>query len=895
MLRRLPSRLLPQVLFLLCTASGLLLAPAPPAAALDLRDYLPAGTTYDDAMPTPKSVLGYEVGEWHVRPEQIQRYAETVAAASDRVTLEVTGATHEQRPVMLLTITHPDNHARLEDIRKAHLAIGDPSMPMPSGEDLDALPAVAWLVYSVHGDEASGANAGLPVLYYLAAAQGEEIEALLRETVILIDPQVNPDGGARFATWANMHKGSVLVGDPNHREHVQGWPSGRTNHYWYDLNRDWLLLQHPESRARIATFQRWRPHVLGDYHEMGRASTYFFQPGVAERINPRIPARNQQITHALANFHAAALDAQRRLYYTGETFDDFYPGKGSTYPDLNGAVGVLFEQASARGHLHETPNGPLAFPTAIHNQVLTSLSLLEGVHDQRRELVDYRRWFVSSGLDAARQDGTAAYVFAEPNDPVRVYHLLDLLRRHGLEVHRLQRAVTLGDGRHFEPGEAFIVPVEQVGYRLVKSLFEVQTTFEDDVFYDISTWTLPLAFGVDFGAVPRPAFAAGLLGAAVGAPRFPEPPPVSAAPAVAYAFDWHGYYAPRALHTLLQAGYRARVTTRSFTAATQNGSQRFDFGAIVLPVGLQNGRADALEQLLGELASRDGIEVHALTSGLTPEGVDLGSPSLRPLQLPRVLLVVGPGVSQYAAGELWHLLDHRFSIPVSLVERDRMSGIDLDSYTHILMVDGRYATVSRPIREALKRWLRGGGTLVAMQDAARWVDAVLLNPDPPEPAPFTVPRERMEGEEPKDRAVPNGNLRPRYVDYERDRAAQLISGTILEAHLDLTHPLAFGFSREKLPVFRTDAELLPPSENPYENVGIYAATPRLSGYISAENLERLSGQTAIRARREGRGTVIQLADNPSFRGFWYGTQKLVLNSLFFGPTLKLTSAPETWD
>lgn len=357
------------------------------AAATTLDDYLPKDVTYNPDISTPKEVLGYEVGEWHVRPEQLVRYMEVLSEESDRFSFEITGYTHERRPLVLVTVTTPENHQNIDELRDAHIALSDPNRK----GDPDNAPLVLYMGYSIHGDEPSGSNSALLYAYYLAAAQGDKIEQVLQDTIILLDPSYNPDGLARFAQWANQHKSQNLVSDTQHREHVQPMPRGRVNHYWFDLNRDWLLLQHPESRARIANFQKWKPNVLTDFHEMGTDSTFFFQPGIPSRKNPNTPDENVKLTQTLAEGHAAALDEQGRLYFTEEAFDDFYVGKGSTYPDVQGAIGILFEQASSRGHAQDSINGVLEFPFTIQNQFTTSLTSMYGAHANKRWFNDYQQ------------------------------------------------------------------------------------------------------------------------------------------------------------------------------------------------------------------------------------------------------------------------------------------------------------------------------------------------------------------------------------------------------------------------------------------------------------------------------------------------------------------------
>jgi hypothetical protein len=860
-------------------ALTLCLLPLVAAAGEGDPGILPEGAVYDSTVPTPAQVLGQEIGRWHLRHDQLIDYFAALADASDRVTLEVQGLTHENRQLLVATVTSPDNHARLEQIRQRHLELSDPQAPTPTDEELADLPIVVYLGYSIHGNEASGSNAAPLVAYHLAASQDPEIQALLEESVILIDPSLNPDGMGRFASWANMHRGVHAVADADHREHQEGWPSGRTNHYWFDLNRDWLLLQHPESRARVKTFHRWKPNLLGDYHEMGSNSTYFFQPGVVTREHPLKPERNLELTRAIAEFHARNLESDGQLFYSGESFDDFYPGKGSTYPDLNGSVGVLFEQASARGHVQETVNGDLEFARAIKNHFLTSLSMVEGARHHRLDLLRYQVDFPRRGLTEARRDPVGAYVFSCPRDLARCAQMIDVLLAHEIEVHRLGTGFER-DGRAFDPAWSWVVPMEQPQYRLAKALFERRTEFEDSIFYDISTWTLPLAFGAFSAEIDRRSTGAGLLGERLAASvdfgeRFE-----AIADSYAYVFDWDSYFAPRALNRLLQEEHRVRVATRRFQATTPSGVRDFDFGAIVVPVGVQDDR-QGLEDLLSTIAREDGVEIWPVLSGLTPEGVDLGSPNVYALEPVRPLLVVGGTASSYEAGEAWHLLDHRFGITTSLVEGDQLGRIDLGDYTHVLMVNGRYSELGESETEALKEWIEGGGVLVATKGGAVWTETAILGIE-----------EKDEAEEPE---APAEEERPRrYVDYEQERAVEYLSGAIFEVELDPTHPIAFGYREESQPVFRNSTLILTPSDNPYEVVARYPGEPLLSGYVSPGNLAEIAGSDAVIATRLGAGTVVRIADNPNFRGFWYGTSKLYLNPIFFGSVVKRTSSPSDW-
>ena len=882
---------------LLLAAALTALTPLAPAAAQPPAELLPAAESYDPDVPRPEEVLGWEVGEWHARHDQLVEYVRRLAEASDRVLLEEQGRTHEGRPLLLLTISSPANLARIDEIRRRHRELSEPPYRAPDRAARAEMPVVVWLGYSIHGDEASGSNAALLVAWHLAAARGGEAERLLDDAVVLLDPSLNPDGLSRFAQWANMHRGAVPVADPEGREHRQGWPSGRTNHYWFDLNRDWLPLQHPESRARVATFQRWRPNVAADFHEMGSEATYFFQPGVPSRQNPLTPAANLDLTRTIARYHADAFDRAGRLYYSEETFDDFYYGKGSTYPDVQGSVGILFEQASARGHRHETGDGLRTFGDAIGGHVLTSFSTLRAAVETREELLGYQAEFFRDAVAAAERAPTGAWLVGDDGDPARAVELLRVLRAHGIEVHRLARRVEAG-GRSFEPGRAWIVPVRQRQTLLAEALFERRTEFADDTFYDISSWTLPLAFDLPYAELARRDVTAALLGEAVGEPALPPGRRPAGADPYAWVFEWRSYWAPRALGRLQEAGVRARVATRPFEAETDAGHRRFGYGTVVVPRGLQEAAPGELARVWEEISREDGVDVYALASGLTAGGVDLGSPSLEPLAPPRPLLVVGGGVSQYEAGEVWHLLDRRFGVALPLVERDRLASIDLDDYTHAILVGGSYGEAGEPAVEALRGWLGRGGVLVATGDAAFWAGPALLAPKAEEggegdgsaasaaAASAEKPPEESAEPEPAVEREP-----PAYADAERIAATALVSGAIFETRVDTTHPLAFGYGDASLPVFRESSQVLEPSENPYENVAVYTSSPRLAGYASSENVERIAGTAAVIASRVDRGTAVRIADDPIFRAFWLGPSRLLLNALYFGRSVKRTSPP----
>ncbi|MEM7231291.1 MAG: M14 metallopeptidase family protein [Planctomycetota bacterium] len=866
------NRGLPLVAATLCLVPSLAFSKDAPAR---LSYYLPQGLEYRDTVPKPSEVLGHEVGEWHARHASIVRYLEVLASKSDRVVVEEYARTHERRPLVLAAVSSPENLARLEEIRKRrHEAVfggGGTASEVPDDE-----PVVVNLGYSVHGNESSGSNASVLTAYFLAAAKHEKIDELLERCIILIDPCLNPDGLDRFATWANMHRGRVLVADAKHREHVEPWPNGRTNHYWFDLNRDWLLLTQPESRGRIDQFHRWLPNVVGDFHEMGSDSTYFFQPGVPTRQNPWTPAKNLSLTREIAKFHARALDQLGVLYYTEESFDDFYYGKGSTYPDVHGAIGILFELASSRGHLRESEGGPLSFPFTIRNQFVTSLSTIQGAFDQRKELLEYQRQFYFESRTLAAKDSVEFYVASSPGDPMRLRAFVDVLLRHQIEVYALKTAFERG-GVQFDTASSIVVPVSQAQYRLVKALFEKRVKFQDSTFYDVSTWNLPLSFGLPFDEISRDEQAEGIRGDRIlEAGRGSRSQRVqSVEDAFAYIFEWRPYFAPRLLWKLLDRGIRARVASKPFNAELEDGPRRFDFGSIVVPVGPQDVSKDVLRKMMESLATENGVDVFGVGSGLTPGGVDLGSPSLIPLGPVKPLLLVGSSVSTYDAGSTWHVLDQRFGIRVSLAEVSKLGSLDLSRYTHVIMVGGASSAMKESGWEELERWVSRGGVVLGMKSSVSKLRSTLLKS-----SKSSAPKIA------KDRSTE----RVRYAEYETERSLKLVSGAIFEVQIDSTHPIGYGFFENRVPVFRRGTTTIRLDSDPYANVARYAPEPLLSGFCSPENQKRIASTASVVAKRVGKGSVILYMDDLNFRGIWYGTSKFFLNGLFFGSTIRSTSS-----
>ncbi|MBT8106931.1 MAG: peptidase [Gammaproteobacteria bacterium] len=864
--------------------SVLLLAAEVALPQVDVRladaSMFPADTRYDPAIPTPEGILGFALGHQPVRHHQLVDYITRVAEQSDRLALEVIGYSHERRPILFLVATSPGNHSRLDSIRAEHAALTEPGGQARVSDDM---PGVTWLNFGVHGAEASGMDASLPFVYHLAAAQGAEIERILDETVILVTAIFNPDGHAQRVAWIDAFGGRQAIADPAHIEHQFSWQFARTNHYWFDLNRQWLLLTQPEPRAWMRKWHEWRPNLTVDYHEMSSESTYYFHPGVATRTNPLVPDRAEDLMAQTVRTSEDFLDGEGRLYFQGENFDNYYIGKGSTFPLLNGGIGVLYEAGATLGREIETTSGLRTYREMIRNHFRTAIASIEAGANLKGDYLRYQADFYAGALREAERADARAWVVSARGDTARLDVFAELLSSHRIAAYRPTRDIAV-DGRTFAAADSLVVPTSQPQYRLIRSIFESVSEFEDATFYDVSTWVLPPAFGLDFAALGPRELRAGLLGE-----TWAQSPLQAAAPdesSYAYVFEWGPYYAPRALQRVFEAGLLARVAGKPFAVMTTKGSRNLPRGSIVVPLDRQPRERADIHELMKTIAAQDGLTVHALTSGRSTTGstgINIGGPSVRPIEGPDVLLVVGDGINLYDAGEIWHLADYRMQMPITLRRRDALGDIDWNRYTHIVFPGGDYDEYEAAFAERLRLWVHEGGTAIGIRDAAPWLRAATLDWVDPESEEAL---DAAEEEQEEDAAEAE---RLAYSDKDDYEAGKVIGGAIFAADLDTSHPLGFGYAERAIYLHKNVEEPFLPTENPFGTVIAYSDDPVFSGFVSAENQEALAGTPALIAERSGDGSIILFADNPNFRGYWYGTNKLFLNALFFSTVFE---APE---
>jgi hypothetical protein len=832
------------------------------------QDYFFKNTgSFDAKIPTPEQFLGYPIGSHYTRHDQLIAYLKELEKVSNKVHVQTIGKTYEERPQVIVTITSPENYARLEQIRQEHVTLADPTKPLVSKD----APSVVWLAYSVHGNETSSGEAGLLTAYYLAANQSEETAKFLKEAVIFIDPSSNPDGRDRAANWHNSYKSIPPVADPLDKEHIEGWPNGRSNHYLANLNRDWLSATQIESKNRLQFYHQWYPNVYIDFHEMGSNSTYYFEPTPANHQSPIIPQSSYDFNATLAKYHVEALDQIGSLYFTKEQFDNLSPIYGSTYPDFFGAVGVTFEQGSSRGLVQETENGLLTFAATIRNHLRTGIATVRGAIAEKEGLFKLQKDFFKSALTQAKSNPNKAFVFGDSRDQSLTNHLLELLLLHRIKVYHVANDLTL-NGKKFTKGTAYIVPAEQPNYRLVHSIFEETPKLDDSVYYDNTSWSIIHAYGLQHARLTDSKFT---TGSEVTAAPKSKGEVIGDKSEYAYLINWSEYNASKALYYLLSKNVLIKAAFKPFTANTATGKQAFGYGSIVVPVATQTLTSDALNKIVKEAAALAGINIATVKSGFNAEGIDLGSNNIRGIKKPEVALIVGTGTNYEEVGQVWFLLNQHLNLPVTKLDISSLSRAPLNRYNTLIFVSGNYNTVDKNTVSRIKNWVTEGGNLITFKNAADWAIHQELTKEKllVDSSDKKAPIERVD-----------------YVTRTEGEASKRINGGLFLADIDITNPLAFGLNDRKIYFTKNSTTILAPSKSNYATVAKYLTAPYVGGYVSKQNINKIANTAAILVSQEGAGKVVLFADDPSYRSYWHGTDRLLLNAIFFSNQIQLQQA-----
>ena len=812
-------------------------------APLLAQDYFTARyQPFQNTIPSPEAFLEYEIGSQHTRHDQIVAYLQTLATASKKAKISFYGKTHEGRKLTLLAVSTVENLVRLDEIQQQHLAYAQGKL-----ESQPDIPIIINLAYNVHGNEPSSSEAALLAAYTLVASQHPQIQKFRENAIVFIDPTINPDGRDRHTQWANMYKANPLVADPMDAEHNEIWPGGRTNHYWFDLNRDWLLAINPESQGKLDWYHQWYPNVVTDFHEMGTQSTYFFEPMKTNGSHdPIMPKDNYiKLNNLFATYFTKALDSIGSLYFAKEVFDGTYPGYGSSYPDLQGGLGLLFEQASSRGLKQKTAYGYITFPFTIRNQFVSSLATVQAAVENKQTMRDYQKDFFNSAITRSKRSKIKAYNFTEI-DKNRTKAFLDKLLRHRVKV--------------LKTGEnSYSVPTEQPQYRMVQTFFETYDTYRDSVYYDASAWSVANFYNIQYAAVskvPQGTSLETLEGINALKPLQKSE--------YAYVVNGQDYNLPSLLYDL----QRQQVTVAAaFKPIGTKEKGPFPYGSLVIPVTPQKLDADQLYKILAAAQEKHQVQIQDVKTGYSSSGVDLGSRYIRPLKKPKALTLIGNGIRSYEAGEVWHLLDTRVHMPITKVRKSYFNRVALDAYNSLVLVSGKYDWDEKTV-EKIKTWVAKGNTIIAQGTAA----TALIK--------HKIILEKLV-EKPKD-SLKTPTQKP-YVDAPENIGRERLGGVFVNGIIDLSHPLGFGYTSKEVALYKNNLVWLQPSKSDYGTPVLYDQTPHLDGYISTTiRKEKLPKAAPVVVSRLGKGRVVLFAENPNFRGTAYGTNRMFLNALFLG-------------
>ena len=811
--------------------------------------FYPNKGNFDASIPTPEQFLGYAIGEQHTRHDRIVAYLKELDRLSDKVSFEIIGETFERRAQVVAIFSSPENHKNIEQIRLQHLS------NQTNGTN-NKVPLVIHLAYNVHGNEPSSSEAALLTAYYLTASQSEQTKEWLNNMIITLDPVINPDGRDRHTHWANMHKGTPPVADPNDREHNEIWPGGRFNHYWFDLNRDWFLGTFPETRNRINFFHKWRPYVQTDHHEMGTNSTFYFDPGKESSNNPIVPDYlYKNIYPKFGEYFTKATNSIGSMYFTKEAFDKLYPGYGSSYINFYGGAGFLFEQGSSRGHVQETTTIPITFGFTIRNQFTASLATITASLAEKESLIEMRKQFYVTAKQQATNSIIKGYSFGDAKDFNRTKAFIDLLLLHKIDIYKVPNSTD------------YFVPTAQDNYIMVKSIFENQITYKDSTFYDASTWSLIHAYGLPFTEVKTSM----ALSEKINVPLVLNNAPIVKSN-YAYLVSNTDYNIHQFIYALQSEGVFVQTATRTFSTNINGENKNFGYGSIIISVQQQKVDADILYNIISKASVAANIKVHTVSTGFSNSGIDLGSNYVKTLKKPEAAMIIGNGVAASEAGEIWHLLDQRLHMPITKIDILNFSRVRLERYNTLVMVSGAYNFLDKNSVDKIKAWVQNGNTLITIKSGADWA---IKNG-------FTKFKLAVDSSTTKGR-----------LDYDKAsdmEGAKALGGSIFSIDLDTTHPIGYGFSKRKVSVYKNNSTFFQNSTSAYNTIAQYTNTPLVGGYLHPNSLKMIKNSPSILVGAEGSGRVILFADEPNFRGTWYGTNKLFLNALFLGSIMAAPGA-----
>ena len=807
---------------------------------------------------SPTDFLGYELGTQWTPHYKVMDYVQYLANQSEMVTAFDYGTTYEGRELVYMVISSEENQQSIEEIRLNNLR----RIGLEAGEATDLAKPIVWLSYNVHGNETSSSEAALYTMHALVTQYTEWLD----DVVVIIDPMINPDGRDRYVYWNKTATGAQF--NPNHEamEHHEPWPGGRTNHYMFDLNRDWAWQTQTETQQRVQVYLEWMPMVHVDFHEQGYNSPYYFAPA-AEPYHYAITDWQRELQTMIGQNHASYFDQNNWLYFTREVFDLFYPSYGDTWPTFNGAIGMTYEQAghsfAGLGVLTEEGDTLTLYDRMIHHAT-SGLSTVETIVNQKeRVLEEFQKYF-----DTTRNNGSGTYktfVIKRDSNPDNLSRLLRYLVAQKIEVQEAVNEVR-ASGFDYQTGQVGRVTIEQGDYivntyqpqgTLVRVLFEPKPELADSLTYDITAWEAHYSFGVEGYAIQGQVEVQ-----PISFDTESELTPVVTNP-YAYLAEWKSFDDAQFLAHLFKQGVRARYAEESFSIQGKN----YDPGTLVITRKGNEKLGNRFDAILKDAALVFNRTLIPVTSGLVTQGKDFGSSSVQFIEAPRVGVVAGEGTSSNMVGHIWHFFDQQLNYPVTMIPADQLSRMDWSEFDVIIMPSGSYGyRLSDSQLSDIRQWVRAGGSLIAVEGA----NAFLSGKDG-----FSLQRKSNDSDDqdnPEDRLM-------RYGDAERASVVNFNAGAIYPLHMDPTHPLAFGYGEQymSLKLGSTAYEYL---EDGW-NVGVVKDGSPRSGFVGHKAQESIAQSLSYGVQPMGQGEVIYMIDNPFFRGFWHNGKLLISNAVFY--------------
>ena len=818
-------------------------------------------TAQTNGLKSPSEFLPYVHGTRFTPHHLLVDYFKHVSSVSPNIKLIEYGQTYELRPLIAAIISSPENMNQLEALRQNNLR----RTGMVKGEITQNNIAVVYLSYSVHGNEAAGSESSMQVLYELALG-GTEINKWLSNTIVIIDPALNPDGFSRFSNWSNMVSNVSIDPHRETREHQEPWPGGRVNHYYFDLNRDWAWQTQKESRDRVAFYMQWMPQVHVDLHEMGPESPYFFAPA-AQPYHPYITSWQATFMNTIGKNHASYFDKEGWRYYTKEGFDLFYPSYGDTYPSFSGAIGMTYEQGgsgvSNRAIL--LANGDtLTLADRIAHHRTTSLSTIETCSKHAKELVSaFDLYFKNSVSNPPGE--FKSYVIKSSNQSGRILDLTTLLDRQGIKYGVMPDDGKTIKGFNYLSGESIsfvplkgdlIIPASQPRSVLLQALFEPEALLVDSVTYDITAWSVPMAFGLDaYGTTEK-------LDFTTYTPLKKNTIPDQSKP-YAYAIEWGSVPSTQLVSSLLADGIVARYTTSEFKI----NDITYPTGTILL-MRADNRKLETFDQLVSIAAAKSVVRVSLINSGFVQSGKDLGSNDFPLVRKPKVISFAGEGVSVQSIGQIWHFFEEELNYPIHLVVPDQIKNVDLDDYNVVVLPEGFY-TLDTDVINKLKLWVSSGGKLIALGTGIRQLagkEGFAIK--------SLTKEEAKNGTDPEPAHYPEA-----YASTRRKSVSEDIGGAVFQTKMDRTNPLAFGLGEFYLTLKTSpSAYAWLPAEG---NAIFLDKNPTYYGFAGHKALEKINKSLVAGLESMGKGSVVYMVDNPLFRSFWNSGKVLFSNALFF--------------